>query len=63
MLVMRSTIGAKSRKYVGPRLSPAPSDAKNNLLVMLVNTSANDYYEFTDVKILLFFFTSSFVQM
>ena len=34
--------------------SPAPSAVKNNLLVMLVNTSANDNVEFTDVKILLF---------
>ena len=58
--VMRSTIsfprsiGAKSQKYVGPGCSPAPSVVKNNLLVMLGNTSANGSVEFTDVKILLF---------
>ena len=60
MLVKRSTtrfpngIGAKSRKYVGPGYTPAPSAVKNNLLIMLVNISENDQVEFTDVKILLF---------
>ena len=48
MLIMRNTvsfpndIGAKSWKYVGPGYSPAPSAVKSNMLVMLVNTSAND---------------------
>ena len=32
---------------------PAPFAVKNNLPVMLVNTSANDKIEFTDVKVLL----------
>ena len=60
MQVMRSTrsflngIGAKSWKYVGSGCSPAPSAVKNNLLVMLVDTSANVSIEFTNVKILLF---------
>ena len=60
MLVMRSTIsfpngvGAKSQKYVGPGSFPAPSTLKGNLQAMLVNISANDQVEFTDVKILHF---------
>ena len=64
MLVIKSTISfpngiwAKSRKYVGPRCSPAPSAVKSNLLVMLVNTSANNLVEFTDVNILFFILLS-----
>ena len=56
MLVMRSTIsfpngiGVKFRKYVGPGCSLPYLPLKNNLPVMLVNTSANDQIEFTDVK-------------
>ena len=64
MLVIKSTISfpngiwAKSRKYVGPRCSPTPSAVKSNLLVMLVNTSANNLVEFTDVNILFFILLS-----
>ena len=32
----------KSQKYVGSGCSPAQSAVKNNLPVMLVDTSAND---------------------
>ena len=51
-------IWAKSRKYVSPWCSPAPSSVKSNLLVMLVNTSANNLVEFTDVNILFFILLS-----
>ena len=48
MLVIKRTIsfpngiGVKSRRCVVPGCSPAPFAVKNILLVMLVNTSAND---------------------
>ena len=43
----------KVPKIYRSQMFPAPFAVKNNSPVMLVNTSANDKIEFTDVKVLL----------
>ena len=48
-----NVIGEKSQKYAGKGCYPPPSPVKKMLLVMLVDTSANDKIKFS-VKILLF---------